>query len=210
MLWYALTSDAKSDWLPKDLDIFCCHSAVPRIRSFLAENKFSLMEIYFKDYGVKENSKRIVETWYIYKEEYPLKGSLASNEKKRNYLRHIEEKHSFPRFNINMKHVNFLSSFIDPTVIKEIKTIQLIYRDNKEKDLALMGSAKNLIENNFDFSALENWFDGKHITVTHPDHVKTRDSEINTQNSESFYIFVRKERMEKYKNRGMTFSKWNA
>jgi hypothetical protein len=89
-MWFALTADKETKWLPKDLDIFCCRSAIPRMRKFLIGNKFSLFEIESQSYGFHEDSKRIIETWGIYEGEL-LRDDLINDEQKRIHFNNIEK-----------------------------------------------------------------------------------------------------------------------
>lgn len=164
-IWHVLTHG--DGWFPNDLDIFCTHSEIQKLRKVLVDNDFKLFGCTEKKYT--EDACKIVEEWC--RKDIKYKNNMFLIDK--NTVNDMIENYGAPKFADNVQVTNPPKCFG-----LKVFNIQIIYANSKENDEKLAGDASLLIQNCFDFPVLENWYDGKEITVSFPDMVQKRVSTI--------------------------------
>jgi len=162
-MWNVLTTDHTSTWLPGDADIFCTPSAVPRLREFLHSHGFKLM--YMKLYSYTK-SESIVEEWAV-----PSAPDYTSDKDLCEYYNDLCDEYKMP---LMPRGVKFAKKRGYATK-GEFPCVQMIY-SHSVPDLASL-----LISEQFDFPALENWFDGTCVHVNYPKYVETRTTTLREE-----------------------------
>jgi hypothetical protein len=184
LVWHVLTQDLDAcKWFPNDIDIFCCQSAVSRLRKFLKENSFKLN--FIKDLEYTQENDNIVEEWSNSK-GYDMK----DYEQTLNYFKQENKNYGLcdydflPTFGARVKNDN-----------EDRLAIQLIIARDPSKI-----NASELIVGKFDFPALENYYDGKNLYINNIFSVINRKTEFRTPNNINHYRIPRMvNRYNKYK-----------
>lgn len=192
-IWHILTADEKTQWLPKDLDVFCARSAVPRWREYFLNNGFKLCFIQKFIYA-DEEVENILEEWAV-----PCTPELSS----------------LPAYKfLNKRCSEYNLPDLPKTVQLSLKKhkgvtltphIQLIVADSP-----LVKCGSELIKGRFDFPTLENWFDGETLDISYPQEVKERKSTIRdranpAKYSKSLFKDRLQARIGKYEKYGLKF-----
>jgi len=147
---------AAPTWKPNDVDIFCCKSAVPRMLDYLQKNGFKLSKW---GLNVYTKVKTFIINWsFPDGRDYPHDSA---------HMYHLFSdsliEHGLPVLNEN--GIPVLNNSCKFGVHDKRRSIQLII------SLDSIRNASELIVGKFDFPALENYYDGQHLSVSNLEDV---------------------------------------
>jgi hypothetical protein len=186
--WHVLTENQNAGWYPNDMDVYCTASSVTRLRECLNDNGYKLN--YLKILIDYKETDCIVEQWAS-PENRPYEHE--SYDQLVDYFNLRNTKYKIPKY-------TFPPKFGIAEKENGVRYVQLVISsDPKQQDPTVM------IRNGFDFSSLENWFDGESFHIHDEELVRNKSSHIVIRfHYKEYYEKVLKRHL-KYTVYGMNF-----
>lgn len=173
--WWMLTSDEKTTWLPKDVDVYIKRSAVQEFRKFLHENGGYLMRCQKIDYG---GHVLINEEWKFAKPVKTIEPTFWTTQ---------NAEYGLPPYPENVKCC--MHDLKPPgSVVQLIIPIQEV------------AAPSQMITGRFDLPTLESFYDGITMTLSNKQDIDGRISILREQPGTAP---MREGRIKKYKSRGL-------